>query len=186
MLTLTEQLRAGHVNRWQIVQTARQQTLAEHSFQVCCLAGELAVVAEWEGLEDPNQRLKLLFWGMYHDLIEVKTGDLCTPFKACLKRVGGEHIIHEAEREACESYYEMHMEMQDTEIGVLVKMADLIEAAYFLQDNGLGDHAREVLHGILNSIRELANSSAEDFPNLRLYYATQVLCERLLRERVFK
>ena len=185
MLTLTEQLRAGHVNRWQIVQTARPQTLAEHSFHVSALAGELALLAEWDGMENPNQRLNLIFWGLYHDLIEVKTGDLASPFKECLRQAGGAQIIQDAEKIADEEYYDLHTRMKGTEIEVLVKMADLIEAAYFLQDNGLGAHAKEVLRGIHRSIRELANSSVEDFPNLKLYFATQVICERILHERVF-
>lgn len=185
MLTLTEQLRAGHVNRWQIVQTARQQTLAEHSFHVCALAGELALIAEWDGMEDAERRLRLIFWAMYHDLIEVKTGDLASPFKECLRQAGGAQIIQDAEKIADEEYYDLHMQVKGSEIEAVVKMADLIEAAYFLQDNGLGTHAKEVLRGIHRSIRELANASVEDFPNLKLYFATQVVCERILNERVF-
>ncbi len=185
MLTLIEQLRAGHVNRWQIVQTARPQTLAEHSFHVSAIAGELALLSGWEGMEDPDRRLKLIVWGLYHDLIEVKTGDLASPFKECLRQAGGAGIIQDAEKIADEEYFDLHMQMKGTEVEAMVKIADLIEAAYFLQDNGLGTHAKEVLQGIYRSIRELANSTVEDFPNIKLYFATQVVCERILRERVF-
>jgi 5'-deoxynucleotidase YfbR-like HD superfamily hydrolase len=185
MLTLTDQLRAGHVNRWQIVQTARPQTLAEHSYHVCALAGELALLAQWPGLDDPHQRLELIFWAMYHDLIEVKTGDLATPFKECLRQAGGAEIVQEAERIADEEYSEMHARVRGTPIGAIVKIADMIEAAYFLQDNGLGSHAQEVLANIYRSIRELANDSVEDFPDLHLYHAAQLVCERVIRERVF-
>ena len=51
----------------------------------------------------------------------------------------------------------MHARVRGTPIGAIVKIADMIEAAYFLQDNGLGSHAQEVLANIYRSIRELAN-----------------------------
>ena len=79
----------------------------------------------------------------------------------------------------------MHARVRGTPIGAIVKIADMIEAAYFLQDNGLGSHAQEVLANIYRSIRELANDSVEDFPDLHLYHAAQLVCERVIRERVF-
>ncbi len=185
MLTLTEQLRAGHVKRWQIVQTAREQTLAEHSFHVCMLAGELALQAKWPGLQDPTQRLELLHWALFHDLIEVKTGDLASPFKDCLRQAGGETVIENAERIADEDYYARHQRVKGTPIETIVKIADMIEAAYFLQDNGRGSHAASVHMGILTSIRGMANESVEKHPELSIYFATQVVCERILRDRVF-
>lgn len=185
MLTLTEQLRAGHVKRWQIVQTSREQTLAEHTFHVCVLAGELAIQAKWPGLLDPKQQLELLRWAMYHDLIEVKTGDLASPFKECLREAGGETIIENAERIADKEYYEHHMRVRGTPIEAIVKIADMIEAAYFLQDNGVGTQAQQVLCNIERSIRDLANASVEQFPGLSLYFATQVVCEKVLRRGVF-
>ena len=185
MLTLTDQLRAGHVKRWQIVQTSREQTLAEHTFHVCVLAGELALHAKWPGLLDPKQQLQLFRWAMFHDLIEVKTGDLASPFKECLREAGGEEIIENAERIADKEYYEHHMSVRGTAVEMIVKIADLIEAAYFLQDNGVGTHAQTVLRRIERSIRDLANASVEQFPELSLYFATQVVCEKILREKVF-
>lgn len=185
MLTLTDQLRAGHVKRWQIVQTSREQTLAEHTFHVCVLAGELALHAKWPGLNDAREQLRLLRWAMCHDLIEVKTGDLASPFKECLRQAGGEKIVEDAERIADQQYYEHHVSVRGTPIETIVKIADLIEAAYFLQDNGVGTHAQQVLRGIEKSIRELANASVEQFPELSIYFATQIVCEKILREKVF-
>jgi 5'-deoxynucleotidase len=186
MLTLTEQLRAGHVKRWQIVQTSRTQTLAEHSFHVCILAGELALHGKWPGLQVPQQRLELMHWAMFHDLIEVKTGDLASPFKECLRQAGGESIINDAEKIADPDYHARHMRVKGTPIETIVKLADMIEAAYFLQDNGVGIHAKEVLIRIEQSINQLANASVEMHPELSLYFATQIICERILHVRIFK
>ena len=43
-LSIKDLLRAGHVKRWQIVRTVRDQTLAEHSFNVAMISIELAEI----------------------------------------------------------------------------------------------------------------------------------------------
>jgi 5'-deoxynucleotidase len=73
-LTVYEQLRACHVKRWHIVQTSREQTLAEHSFAVAVIAGSLAAAMRWNGLLQDSGKLKLLQWALAHDIIEVRTG----------------------------------------------------------------------------------------------------------------
>lgn len=118
-------------------------------------------------------------------MIEVKTGDLASPFKECLRQAGGETVIENAERIADEDYYTRHQRVKGTPIETIVKIADMIEAAYFLQDNGRGSHAASVHMGILTSIRDMANESVEKHPELSIYFATQVVCERILRDKVF-
>jgi 5'-deoxynucleotidase YfbR-like HD superfamily hydrolase len=87
MLRTTELMRASHVNRWQIVLTNRPQSLAEHSFNVAMLAQSIAFNCEVDFSTD--QLYELMNWALLHDIIEIRTGDLATPFKTKLRQFGG-------------------------------------------------------------------------------------------------
>lgn len=179
-MTLVEQMRAGHVNRWQIVQTARPQTLAEHLYLVSVLAMDLAAKCKWSGLSDPKRRLTLLYWAMSHDIIEVRTGDICTPFKQVLKMAGGDEIVHQAEALVDPNHVAFFKEfVEGTPIEAFVKIADLLEALHFLQDNGLGAHSKEVLENMRRNTLSLMHKYDSMFPDLDLVTAVYDIAQEL-------
>lgn len=175
-LTTYEQLRACHVRRWHIVQTTREQTLAEHLFAVSVIAGSLAAKMRYPGLVQLDAQLRLLHWALSHDLMEVRTGDTPTPFKRALESVSSEGIVERAEESIDREATNAYRSVKGTEIETIVKLADLIEAIFFLQDNGVGQHAKTVLAGLHASL-ELAVVAAErEWPTLDTRQAVSRVC----------
>jgi len=175
-LTTAEQLRACHVRRWHIVQTSREQTLAEHSFAVAVLAGSLAAAMRYSGLMHHGLQLKLLQHALSHDLIEVRTGDMPTPFKRFLEEAGGKGIVEKAEDLVDRDHSGAMRTVAGTEIETIVKLADLIEAIYFLQDNGVGAHAKTVLDGLRFNLTNAVNDAVKEWPALDVREGVRKVC----------
>lgn len=175
-MTTYEQLRTCHVKRWHIVQTHREQTVAEHAFATSVIAGSLAAAMGWKGLLHHSQQLKLLQWALSHDILEAKTGDMPTPFKRALEAVGGEGIVDRAEdfvdRETAGAY----RAIEGTAIEMIVKLADQIEAIFFLQDNGYGQHALEVLDGLRRILAEMVEKYAAQYPDMEVRAGVRKVC----------
>jgi len=159
-----ELLRASHTKRWTIVSTARTQTLAEHSFNVAMVAEKLAEAIGWDITINSDNFLKLQTWALMHDIPEVFTGDLPSPFKRELKRRGAD--IEAVEDELAPGYGDLADAADGTEYGMVVKLADLMEAIWFLSENGLGMHARRVLNGLYDNLTEMVEECAEAHPDL--------------------
>lgn len=127
MLTLKQILRASHVRRWNIVATARDQSVAEHIFNVCMIARALCKRLDMDDREIIKAALE-------HDLDEVVFGDIPSPMKAKLKSDG----IN------INSYVGNIMRKLTPFQETILKTADLIDAVHFLQDHAVGSHAEEV------------------------------------------
>lgn len=178
-LTTYEQLRACHTKRWHIVQTHRTQTLAEHSFAVAVIAGSLAAACGYKGLLHDRLRLQLLQTALSHDLIEVRTGDMPTPFKRVLERVGGAGIVERAEDLVDSDHSGAMRQSEGTEIETLVKLADQIEAIFFLQDNGYGQHAIEVLDGLRRNLAQSVDAAERQWPSLAIRAGVRRVCAEI-------
>lgn len=123
-LKLRDILRAQNVKRWIIVNTSRNQSLADHTFNVIAITRELCRKL---GVEDAN----CIKYAFDHDLDEILTGDIPTPAK---KRLGIDSGYSGKSKNEC----------SDFEVAI-VKMADVIEAILFVEENGVGQHASEVM-----------------------------------------
>lgn len=122
-------LKAQYINRWAIVNVAKQQSIAEHSFNVWVL------VSHW-GPEVLNlQELQCAQeYALTHDLAEIRTGDCPTPFKDPLVK----EALGEMEEEICPQI------PVTPRIKQLVKFCDTAESILFLKLYGLGRHADDV------------------------------------------
>ena len=167
-LTTAEQLRACHVRRWHIVQTSREQTLAEHSYAVAVIAGTVAARIRWAGLMHDSNQLRLVQWALSHDMIEVRTGDMPTPFKRALEQVAGAGVVERAEDVVDRDMAGAYRKIRGTEVEMIVKLADQIEAIYFLQDNGVGAHARQVLDGLRAILAQMVTQYEAQYPALSI------------------
>jgi 5'-deoxynucleotidase YfbR-like HD superfamily hydrolase len=154
-LTLKDAYRATDVHRWQIVKTQRQQSVAEHSFQVALIASRLCDLLEMS----EEIRCRVVWYSLIHDLPEVLTGDLSTPLKRMLgdeamnKLKAFEDTITVAGRPIA-----LGQGKTPEVIRLVVKVADLIEAVAFLDQNATTDHGRNIIHRILGVI------AAQDMP----------------------
>jgi len=145
-MTLRDVMRSGEVTRWHIVQTHRHQSVAEHSFLVAMIAMRLCDVLD----VDSSVRHDVLQHALMHDMPEVYMGDLPTP----IKRMMGDDLCDKIE------VFESRVEFsgmnchtpEDSTVGLIVKIADMLEAVAFLETNGHGVHA----FAVQSQIREAA------------------------------
>lgn len=133
--TTAEFLRAGHISRWGIVQTAVHQNIAEHMYRVWLLVRAWGPVV---GLSADQQFLAEQL-ALMHDLPEIRTGDAPTPHKTA------ELKAHLAQVEQA-IYPDLRAleDQADATVAALVKHCDTAEAVLFLEVNGLGTHAQQV------------------------------------------
>lgn len=135
LTTTAELLRASHITRWGIVQTAVRQNIAEHMYRVWTLARAWGPLVELS----PDQQFLAEQLALMHDLPEIRTGDAPTPHKTT------ELKAHLAQIES-QIYPELRaLEKQAAPAtAALVKHCDTAEAVLFLSINGLGTHAQQV------------------------------------------
>jgi 5'-deoxynucleotidase YfbR-like HD superfamily hydrolase len=108
------------VHRWSVVNTTRQQTVAEHSHRVAVIAKYLAGKMEMAGRTVPL--VDVLWYAISHDESEALSGDIPTPMK---RMVPG--IADEEDRMAPPPRV-------DLIASLVVKTADILEAALFLSE----------------------------------------------------
>lgn len=132
-LTGAEMLRVGHVVRWSIVRTARPQTVAEHTTLVMLLSLMIA-----DKINAGVNRGELVLHALFHDIAEVRLGDMPTPTKQALVNLLGSNPLKTLEDRI------MPPAVGDQMVKYIVKLADIIEAIQFLDVEGVGSHAAQV------------------------------------------
>lgn len=141
MLTLKQVLRASHVRRWGIVATSRDQSVAEHQYNVCMIARALC---KRVGIADDE----IIKAALEHDLDEVIFGDIPSPMKATLLADGVDINSYVANQMRPLTKFQLH----------ILKTADLLDAYLFLKDHAVGSHAikvcREVRERTVNHCRK--------------------------------
>lgn len=147
-MLIKDLMRVSHVKRWQIVRVAREQTLAEHLYRVFLLVREFGPKV---GLT-PEEVKSAEEFALVHDLPEIMTGDIASPVKSQLPPL--DHIEAQFSRQHIEA-----MAACNRKSLKLVKLCDLIEAAIFLEVEGMGLHANNVESEILNKIVEITDSN---------------------------
>lgn len=152
-LKFSDRYRQAEVKRWHIVETARNQTLAEHSFNVMLIARRLFM--DLIGSFTPEQRASIAYtltlYAAFHDEHEVIMGDRPT----CAKR-NGDDTKHVSED------MDLIDEGAPEWMRRLVSLADSIEAFWFIKEYGIGDYARkttiELRDRCLDAVDEFAHT----------------------------
>lgn len=126
------------VNRWQIVRTTIQQSVAEHSFFVVVYSYLVADVIDWTGPRD-----YLMLNSAMHDNDETISGDVPGTVKNILidKEAAEEFLAAKTEERMgglIDSYYKLEdrqSEKHIKEADAIVLVADKLDALLFLIDN---------------------------------------------------
>lgn len=159
-MTIEDQLIAGRVKRWHTVSVLRQQNIAEHSFMVMLIATEIlkrtGVDVDQLGAIHGEAGYMVLRWAMWHDLVEIRTGDLPTPMKQKLAAISP-NLISEIEEEFS-PYFKRVSSTTDGYVKSVVKLADLIEAVTFMRDNMVDDHGGRVVQYLLGHFQKYVDS----------------------------
>lgn len=141
MIQIQDILRAGHVPRWQLCDTTRTQTIAEHMFNTAFIARHMCVCL---GIGDDYQN-RVVMSALRHDLDEVITGDMPTVTKNRLRDKGVEPngLVDTTD-----------VVMPDDFTRQIVKTADLIESTWWINEHGVGRHAKKVSNLMLERLRD--------------------------------
>lgn len=123
-------LKASYIDRWGIVCTSRQQSIAEHQYRVWTL------VRQWGKCTSFTDRERQVAeeLALTHDLAEIRTGDHPTPFKT--------PEVKEALEKLEQEVYPVIPTAKPARD--LVKFCDTAEAILFLKLYGVGKHAADV------------------------------------------
>lgn len=136
-------MRLHSVKRWHMIDTTRQQTLAEHSANVSLLAGYISATVEGTYFGDPAP---VMAAAILHDIPEVFIGDIPTPTKAFMKvQVDG------LESQVTPNYMK---QVVGKDVSRLVKLCDLADGIRFIRIHGVDAtaiHARTGLEAQFQS-----------------------------------
>ena len=144
-LTVHEKLLMCSIKRWHMVSTTRDQTLAEHSYGVMLIAME---IAECSNI-DPRKVVDL---ALYHDIDEVRTGDISPPAKLFMREQGYDPDSLVADNGDVKPRWD---------IVYMVKAADFIESILFISQYGVGKHAEQVTEDLIKSFEQYVDSTIE-------------------------
>jgi 5'-deoxynucleotidase len=153
------------VLRWNIVRTARTQTLAEHLYRTWLLTKELCKHLNL----DQSATAICERWALMHDYPEILIGDLPTPTKRAIEqRTGNPDIWKKLERDVCD----VIQAKPGTVEAYVVKIADCIEGWYFLVEEGMGEHADDTRFTLMSRAHEVAQEAGAEYPLLPFVDAT--------------
>ena len=165
-----EALRAQDIKRWHMVELSRQQSLAEHTYNVMIIAMAIAEAKNFGHKMGEIARVALM-----HDMAEVFIGDLPTPAKKVYSIWG-----MSAFERSC-TYMGATPTSETKMVNEIVKQADIIEACLYLRkyakcnysfnaytklEKELYDSEDEVAIEIYESCYNLTPRSLYDFYNV--------------------
>tara|TARA_Y100000034_G_scaffold113659_1_gene148917 strand:+ start:354 stop:842 length:489 start_codon:yes stop_codon:yes gene_type:complete len=140
--TIKSLFELSHVPRWCIVDTIKEQSVAEHSFNVACLIIEFK-----KYIKVPDG---LIERAILHDVDEAQTGDIPSPYK---------------EKKAGFAAKKVNLE-EEYPKGVLV-LADKLEAYIFIERYGIGPRANwakcDIMEKIKSHIKRMNSSYKYNF-----------------------
>lgn len=142
-MIILDQLLLQEVKRYPICHVNREQSVAEHSFNVALIAMYLV-----EKVEDTDFKYEILIYALDHDMDEIQTGDIPSNFKrrlrtecpAVVKVLDGDHFVPPS-------------------VKAIVKLADCLEAIYYLRHFGGSRYAMEIVNDIVRNFHHIANTS---------------------------
>lgn len=159
-------VRSGHIKRWSIVRVHRDQTIAEHMYQVAVFAEMFAreIIPEY----NDEMRGRLLHHALLHDIPEVMSGDLPTPVKRRIDSFGN---IGEIDKMLDDSYWGLRDSGKKPKelpsiYQSIIKLADLTEALLFLEIEGVDQRAKVVQGTLFESLLNVVTACQEMHPQI--------------------
>ncbi len=179
-LTMRDIARSGHVTRWHSVRTARDQTLAEHSYMVAMISREIAKQVYGKKLTCDDMLL-LLEYSLTHDSAEILVSDIGTPMKRKIEEVCAKHgmdsPIDMIEAEIVPDVFEMKDKMKDTALPYIAKISDILDALIFIKDEGVGKLAVTVEKKLERMLDSKLYKAQQDFPELNWQAVREIYAE---------
>lgn len=158
--TSKEVLSLNVVPRWSTVVMRKEQSVAEHSYNVAQLAVAMAtrVNRGRVGLDAPCDVAEATKWALNHDLPEVLTGDIPSPFKDCAGPA-----LAEAEKLLFPEYAKGMEHAKSGMAYLIVATADLIDAWQFAKEHCIDRRRGEVLRGLEKGLRKVVRQMMDQW-----------------------
>jgi hypothetical protein len=151
-------MRLHAVKRWHMIDTTRQQTLAEHTANVALLAYYIAATAP-EMYFGPSHVSACI--ALMHDLEETFTGDIMTHTK---RRLTG---IKELEQELLPKVFSLQVApCHGTPAAFMVKMCDLADGIRFIRLHGVDVTSRHAREGLEEQLHAKYNEACGTWPKI--------------------
>lgn len=151
---VSDLLSLADVPRWAVVGTTRQQSVAEHSFNVAAIARCIVLrKCDWDHDHEPDLGV-VLEWALLHDASECVTGDIPAPIRNALRA-----SLTELEKAICPWYAFARGWMDAFPLERdIVHAADLLEGARFVLQWGHGFGRSEAILGSHADCSDIAKS----------------------------
>ena len=156
MMKINDLYRGTEVMRWHIVKTHQKQSIAEHSWMVAILSGELANILH-PTVSTISRRGALLQYALFHDVDEIITGDIPSPFKKLI-------TMDPQHQKNIMGQYSYVLEVPEP-LKDIVKLADIAEAYKFIMVNANSAHADIVQHKLNNMYDSKLAELKEKYPD---------------------
>jgi len=157
-------MRLHAVKRWHMIDTTRQQTLAEHSANVALLAYYIAITAP-EMFFGAAQGVSA--YALVHDLAEVFTGDIPSHSKRHL--IG----VDELEERVLPRMFRIE-HTRNTQL--MVKLCDLADGIRFVRLHGVDVTARHAKEGLEKQLADRKQDAiAMEWPEIVLKHVWQAI-----------
>lgn len=160
-------MRMSNVKRWGIITMSRQQSVAEHSYNVACIAMAISgeILNSSSARHDIDYQVTinnaaLLQWCLCHDLPEVVTGDIPTP----LKRMVGD-TIELFEMKLFPAHYEMKtMMLKSCPLEhAIYKVADYSDAIQFARAFCIDTKKEEIIREMVAHAKQVIDDMDKNF-----------------------
>ena len=114
-----------------------------------------------------TDRLQLLEYAMWHDLPEIICGDLPSPLKRRIEQLCPDNNpIEKIEEQIAPWLVALKKKIQvKPEQAMIVKLADLIDAILFIEQEGVGNHAKTVAKYLRQQFQEKIQSAKTNIQN---------------------
>lgn len=139
-------MRFHAVKRWHMIDTTRQQTLAEHSANVAALAFGISATCPEAYFGSPKE---LLAAALFHDMEEVFVGDIPSHTKPYLQP-----DLEKLEVRLLPRVWQIHAGSRDAKY--LIKLCDLADGIRFIRLHGVDVTARHAREGLEEQLSAMA------------------------------
>jgi 5'-deoxynucleotidase len=105
-------------------------------------------------------------FALFHDSPETRYGDIPTPGKDMIRRLSTPTIFKDMDEQLLPSVPFID-ETPSLEVARIVEIADLLEAAAWIRENGVGEHARVVAgkmhHRLVGRVEDACKETGQDW-----------------------
>lgn len=163
-LEINQILWAADIMRWNMINTVRTQSVAEHQYNVCMIARAMCKKANIGDITVTKAALE-------HDLDEVLFGDIPSPTKEMLKTKGVD----------INKLTEMRTRVLSPIELFILKSADLVDGVMFLQDNAVGKRAKWVCEDLKGKlVQHMSTAVTGEDP--KVMFSLNNMAMRLINE----